>query len=53
MTDTITSAEIASETKCRHCDFTYRQHGRYSEICPIFIKGMLHQFQAVEEEVAK
>lgn len=37
--------------KCRHCEFTYRQHGRYSEICPVLIKGMLHQFQSVEEKV--
>ena len=45
----VTITEIPADPQCAACGFFKHSHHLYSEICPVLVKGMLSQFQAVKE----
>lgn len=36
---------VACEPTCDACDFLLHCHGKYSQICPVMVRGMLSQFR--------
>lgn len=48
----IGTCPVNSDPKCAACGFLYHSHGKYSEICPVLVRGMLSMFR-VEASDAK
>lgn len=40
--------EPALEPQCTACGFFLHSHHKYSQICPVMVKGMLSQFRATD-----
>jgi len=46
--DSPDSSPALPDPECVACGFRKHCHGKYSEICPVLVRGSLHQFQLEE-----